>query len=130
MSVSKKPTRSPTGMPFTRKSEIFGLHSIPVGTNPSVLEKPLIQRFFAYKVFFRRTCQRKNEKSGVTAAKTEFRVYRQIEAVQNNCTAEFVKTDFSVTLDVCAKKSLIEKQFNCFFRIPCEVPQAKGFRCI
>ena len=77
MSVSKKSTRSPTGMPFARKSEIFGLHSIPVGTHPSVLEKPLIQRFFAYKVFFRRTCQRKNEKSGVTAAKTEFRVYRQ-----------------------------------------------------
>ena len=53
-----------------------------------------------------------------------------IEAVQNNCTAEFVKTDFSVTLNVCAKKSLIEKRFNCFFRIPCEDPQAKGFRCI
>ena len=54
----------------------------------------------------------------------------EIEAVQNNCTAEFVKTDFSVTLNVCVKKSLIEKRFNCFFRIPCEVPQAKGFRCI
>ena len=79
MSVSKKPTRSPTGMPFTRKSEIFGLHSIPVGTNPSVLEKPLIQRFFAYKVFFRRTCQRKNEKCGVNAAKIKLGVYRQTE---------------------------------------------------
>lgn len=56
--------------------------------------------------------------------------FLRITAVQNNCTAEFVKTDFSVTLDVCAKKSLIEKQFNCFFRIPCEVPQAKGFRYI
>ena len=26
----------------------------------SALEKPLNKRFFAYKVFFRRTCQRKN----------------------------------------------------------------------
>ncbi len=69
MSVSKKSTRSPTGMPFARKSEILGMHSIPVGTTPVSFEKPLIQRFFAYKVFFRRTCQRKNEKSGVTAAK-------------------------------------------------------------
>ena len=29
--------------------------------HPCVLEKPLNQRFFAYKVFFRRTCQRKNK---------------------------------------------------------------------
>ena len=28
--------------------------------HPSALEKPLKKRFFAYKVFFRRTCQRKN----------------------------------------------------------------------
>ena len=27
---------------------------------PSTLEKPLNKRFFAYKVFFRRACQRKN----------------------------------------------------------------------
>ena len=30
------------------------------GYHPSALEKPLNRRFFAYKVFFRRTCQRKN----------------------------------------------------------------------
>jgi len=41
--------------------------------HPSALEKPLIQRFFAYKVFFRRTCRRKNEKCGVTAAKQTFK---------------------------------------------------------
>ena len=35
--------------------------------HPSVLEKPLVKRFFAYKVFFRRACRRKN-KSGVKAA--------------------------------------------------------------
>ena len=47
--------------------------------HPSALEKPLNKRFFAYKVFFRRTCQRKNEKSGVAAAKIEFEVYLQAE---------------------------------------------------
>ena len=40
--------------------------------HPSALEKPLIQQFFAYKVFFRRTCRRKNENCGVTAAKINF----------------------------------------------------------
>ena len=30
--------------------------------HPSILEKPLNKRFFAYKVFFRRTYHRKNEK--------------------------------------------------------------------
>ena len=40
--------------------------------HPSTLEKPLIQRFFAYKVFFRRTCQRKNKKCGDSAAKIIF----------------------------------------------------------
>ncbi len=47
--------------------------------HPSALEKPLIQRFFAYKVFFRRTYHRKNEKCGVTAANTNFGIYRQID---------------------------------------------------
>jgi len=37
--------------------------------HPSALEKPLIQRFFAYKVFFRRTCRRKNGKCGDATAK-------------------------------------------------------------
>ena len=81
MSVSKKSTRSPVGMPLARKSMIFGLHSIPVGTHPSALEKPLNKRFFAYKVFFRRACQRKNEKCGVNAAKIEFVVYRQTDII-------------------------------------------------
>ena len=48
--------------------------------HPSALEKPLIQQFFAYKVFFRRTCRRKNEKCGVTAANTNLRVYQQTGA--------------------------------------------------
>ena len=42
--------------------------------HPSILEKPLNKRFFAYKVFFRRTCHRKNENCGVTAAKINFLV--------------------------------------------------------
>ena len=77
MSVSKKSTRSPYGNAVRSKIRDFRNALYPRGYHPGVLEKPLIQRFFAYKVFFRRTCQRKNEKSGITAAKTEFRVYRQ-----------------------------------------------------
>ena len=48
--------------------------------HPSILENPLNKRVFAYNVFFRRACQRKNEKCGVNAAKIEFGVYRQTEA--------------------------------------------------
>ena len=47
--------------------------------HPSILENPLNKRVFAYNVFFRRACQRKNEKCGVNAAKIEFGVYRQTE---------------------------------------------------
>ena len=36
-------------------------------------------------MFFRRACQRKNEKSGVSAAKIEFGVYRQTETDANKC---------------------------------------------
>ena len=36
--------------------------------HPCTLEKPLVKRLFAYKVFFRRTCRRKN-KNRLTAAK-------------------------------------------------------------
>ena len=45
--------------------------------HPSALEKPLIQRFFAYKVFFRRACQRKNRKCSITDERVDFEVYRQ-----------------------------------------------------
>ena len=37
--------------------------------HPSALEKPLNKRFFAYKVFFRRTCQRKNANAAFTPQK-------------------------------------------------------------
>ena len=37
--------------------------------HPSALEKTLNKRFFAYKVFFRRTCRRKNGKCGDATAK-------------------------------------------------------------
>jgi len=82
-------------MTFARKSKIFGLHSIPVGTHPRALEKPLIKRFFAYKVFFRRTCQRKNEKCGVNAAKIKLGVYRQTE---NSCRKPAAIFDFHFKL--------------------------------
>ena len=50
--------------------------------HPSVLEKPLNKRFFAYKVFFRRTCHRKNEKCGGNAAKTYFLVYNSLSGAR------------------------------------------------
>ena len=43
-----------------RKNRRFLTALYPRQYHPSALEKPLIQRFFAYKVFFRRACQRKN----------------------------------------------------------------------
>ena len=58
--------------------------------HPSALEKPLNQRFFAYKVFFRRTWHGKNEKCGVTAANTNFRVYRQT-GLLHHCGSFFIK---------------------------------------
>ena len=48
--------------------------------HPSILEKPLNKRFFAYKVFFRRTGMGKTKKCGVTAANTNLRVYQQTGA--------------------------------------------------
>ena len=104
MRVSKKSTLSPVGMPFARKSKIFGLHSLllrypkkiyalsayffrprrhnklfysatggnrllsSANNHPCDLENPLNKRVLAYKVFFRRTCRRKN-KIRLTATK-------------------------------------------------------------
>ena len=62
--------------------------------HPCALEKPLIQRFFAYKVFFRRTCQRKNEKCGVTAANTNSEVYRQIKGLSFRISPVFYNLFF------------------------------------
>ena len=63
----------------TARSKIkdFRTALYPRQYHPSSLEKPLIQRFFAYNVFFRRACQRKNERCGVNAAKIEFGFYKQ-----------------------------------------------------
>ena len=77
--MSKKVDTLLDGNAVRSKIRDFRTALYPRGYHPSVLEKPLIQRFFAYKVFFRRTCQRKNEKSGVAAAKIEFEVYLQAD---------------------------------------------------
>ena len=104
----KKSTRSPMGMPLARKSKIFGLRSIPANTTPSALEKPLNKRFFAYKVFFRRTCQRKNKKCGVTAAKTDFVVYRQTESSEIRSFLFYtVVFCFSSISDASCKSSIV-----------------------
>ena len=44
-SVSKKSTRSWTGIPLARKSKIFGLHSIPANTTPVPLKNRLFSGF-------------------------------------------------------------------------------------
>ena len=79
LSVSKNSTRFWTGMPLARKSKIFGLRSIPANTTPVSLKNRYILRFFAYKVFFRRACQRKNRKCSITDERVDFEVYRQTE---------------------------------------------------
>ena len=50
----------PYGNAVRSKIRDFRTALYPRGYHPSALEKPLNKRFFAYKVFFRRTCQRKN----------------------------------------------------------------------
>ena len=47
-------------MPFAENHWIFGLHSTPANTTHVPL-KTAKRAVFAYKVFFRRTCQRKNK---------------------------------------------------------------------
>ena len=84
LSVSKKSTRFWTGMPLARKSKIFGLRSIPANTTPVSLKNRYILRFFAYKVFFRRACQRKNGKCSITDERVDFEVYRQTESRDRN----------------------------------------------
>ena len=50
--VSKKSTLSPVGMPFARKSKIFGLHSIPANTTPVPLKTRLLSGFSLTRSFF------------------------------------------------------------------------------
>ena len=47
----------------------------------SVLEKPLIKRLFAYKVFFRRTCRRKNKIRLTAAEKLNLRFIDRLTAL-------------------------------------------------
>jgi len=50
-SVSKKSTRSWTGMPLARKSKIFGLHSIPANTTPVPLKNSFSSYFSLTRCF-------------------------------------------------------------------------------
>ena len=45
------------------RSKIFDFRTAlyPRQYHPCALEKPLAKRFFAYKVYFRRACRRKNK---------------------------------------------------------------------
>ncbi|MBO4468351.1 MAG: hypothetical protein J5766_03525 [Clostridia bacterium] len=55
-------------MPFAENQEIFGLHSTPANTTHALLKTALKKAVFAYKVFFRRTCRRKNKSTPITAS--------------------------------------------------------------
>ena len=50
-SVSKKSTRSWSGMPLARKSKIFGLHSIPANTTPVPLKNSFLSYFSLTRCF-------------------------------------------------------------------------------
>ena len=70
LSVSKKSTRSWTGMPFARKSKIFGLHSIPANTTPVPLKNRFISVFSLIMCFFAAPVSEKT-KCGLKAAKNQ-----------------------------------------------------------
>ncbi len=57
----------PRGNAVRSKIKDFRTALYPRQYHPCTLEKPLVKRLFAYKVFFRRTCRRKN-KIRLTAA--------------------------------------------------------------
>ncbi len=69
MSVSKKPTRSPTGMPFAQKSEILGMHSIPVGTTPVSLKNRLFSGFSLTRCFSAAPVSGKTKKAALPPQK-------------------------------------------------------------
>ena len=48
--------------------------------HPCTLEKPLVKRLFAYKVFFRRTCRRKNKIRLTAAEKLNLRFIDRLES--------------------------------------------------
>ena len=56
------------------RSKIYDFRTAlyPRQHHSSALEKPLVKRFFAYKVFFRRACQRKNGYAAKSPQKQEF----------------------------------------------------------
>ena len=58
---------SRTGMPFARKSLIFGLHSIPADTTPVFLKNCMFSNFSLIKCFFAAPVAEKT-KCGVNAA--------------------------------------------------------------
>ena len=69
MSVSKKPTRSPKGMPFAQKSEILGMHSIPVGTTPVSLKNRLFSGFSLTRWFSAAPVSGKTKKAALPPQK-------------------------------------------------------------
>jgi len=67
--VSKKVDTLPYGNAARSKITDFRTALYPRQYHPSTLEKPLIQRFFAYKVFFRRTGMGKTKNAALPPQK-------------------------------------------------------------
>ncbi len=89
LSVSKNSTRFLDGNAARSKIKDFRTALYPRQYHPSVLENRYILRFFAYKVFFRRACQRKNRKCSITDERVDFEVYRQTENNGAKCSVIF-----------------------------------------
>ena len=69
LSVPKKSTRSWTGMPFARKSKIFGLHSIPANTTPVSLKNRLFSGFSLTRCFSAAPVSGKTKKAALPPQK-------------------------------------------------------------
>ena len=76
MRVSKKSTLSWTGMPFARKSKIFGLHSIPANTTPVFFKTRFLSGFSLTRSFSDAPVAGKT-KFGSPPQKIKFQIFLQ-----------------------------------------------------
>ena len=78
----------PRGNAARSKITDFRTALYPRQYHPCDLEKPLVKRLFAYKVFFRRTCRRKNKIRLTAAKKLNLRFFDRLRL--SNKTACFL----------------------------------------
>ena len=84
LSVSKKSTRSWSGMPFARKSKIFGLHSILANTTPVSLKTRLLSGFSLTRCFSDAPVAGKTECGFSPHKKLNYRFIDRLKAVLRN----------------------------------------------